>query len=1773
MKTRLILAFSLFIFCIQAVLGQVTSDFSSNIISGCSPVTVKFLDKSIGSGLRYRWSFDNGNLSTKQNPQAIFYQPGVYEVSLEVTDPSGNKDEKKVQGYITVFKNPKANLSGTPLFGCAPLVVSFSNNTILGDAPLYSSLWDFGDGNTVTASGPTHTYRTDDKFNVSLLVTDQNGCTDKISKTNYIEVDRIPDIKFIADETFNCLAPFIVNFTDQSSKTKSGDTYLWEFGDGTTSRQQNPSHTYTSTGAYTIKLTITTSNGCSSEFQRANYIKIGNIAVNFTSDKKNICAPSEVFFTNTTQPAGLKSSWDFGDGTAQANGYNVKHIYTTPGSYTVTLKVEKDAACKDQISKPNFISVIDYPTADFTYTDTTSCSIPFLFTSTSKSKNSLSDIWYLDSLEVGTSLYYANSFITFGEYNLHLVSKNQYGCKDTQSIAINIKPLDVKLESDFAGGCVPKTIAFYDQSQITEAITAKEWNFGDGNITTSLLDTVSHQYTDTGRFEVVLTITTDNGCTNSDTILIRIGQKTNPTFTINKDSFCNRNQLVLTNTTNLLYPKIESLTWHVFASDSANFDGDSLKKSIPFSQYDPEKDEHYRQYIKKKSGDYTAALITEHNMCLDTLIMPELFYIKDPLALIKIPKYNPCTLDSITFRDISKGADSIWWVIRSSTLGEIKTSDSTVTLTREVHGNSTLTLYATNYKSGCIDLDKSEVVFSEKFEPDFTLEGDPCAPANLVFNAFRLRTLTGTYKYNWTINKEYIEDHTSVFRQIVIPGDYTATLSVTQEPAGCVKEVTKPFKVTGPSVEGAVASSGSCPPLAIRLTTASDPSTYDSLYWEIEGRKIMVSSTNLINDTLFMPGRDTNNFTVVRLVGIDTNGYRGIQEFPVKVDGPASATIKIRRFIDCSSQRFILNSEVPGFDADDFSYYWDFGNGDTSTAKNAPITYANVGVYNVTLSITDTNGCVSSFTQVMDINKERVNADFDADSLETDCPPVFVQFKNLSTAISRKIVKFYWEFWDGCTSIEENPSKLYLTAGRFTVKLFVEDDYGCKDSLIYPEFVIVNGPIGSYNFDKKKGCVPLTVNFTSTTERTNFYEWDLGDGNVIENQSSYTHTYEIPGRFIPLLILNDTFGCSYTLPPIDTIYVDPYPEPDFEYTSTCVNYPISFRAKNQNALVVSEYMWEMFNPGSIDTFYGETVTYTFLDQKRPQIRLTITSRNGCKNTTLKTIELISLDAAFTSENPNTCVGTTITLKDLTISDTTLVETKWIIDGITYTDKEPSFFATKVGTVQVLLIQENVLGCKDTLDSYTLVIGDSIRPTDPEILRVTVNTNDEIQLDYKQSTNLDFKEYIIYREGTTGFNLLAAEKNNRKTSYFSNGNQTLGRSYCFKLEEKNTCGLLSDTFTDLRHCTIEIEAVGDTNKNIVTWNRYEGWNTVSVYNIYRKELNNPSVMQQIGTVSGDSNSYVDSILYCNIDYSYKVEGIEENGNLQTSWSDTANATPIWLYTPPSNTLVRATVEQDIEILIEWDSVAKSIIPISQYNLLKSWNGKNYTLLYEGSNTEFKFVDKKALVDDRSYFYQTYAIDECNDTSDIWNYGKTILLQADTSADQRPHLEWSHYMGWTEDISYYAVEIKNPDGSFMEIANFPYQDTIFTDYITNLNQRPNYCYRIVAYKEIVNNKPQIISVSNEDCSPVRSKIYYPNAFTPNADKINDFYVTPSEYIKDYEISIYNRWGEKVFQTTDISKHWDGNYLGKAAQQDAYAVIVVTTGVDLVRRVHQGTITLIR
>ncbi len=119
------------------------ADFSADTTKGCAPLTVQFKNLSTGGGLSYKWTLGNGNYSTLKDPNAIYYQPGKYEVKLEITDSLSQRKEIVKVGYIVVFKNPSASFTGSPTKGCKPLSSAFTNNSSLGDGPIKSWIWDF----------------------------------------------------------------------------------------------------------------------------------------------------------------------------------------------------------------------------------------------------------------------------------------------------------------------------------------------------------------------------------------------------------------------------------------------------------------------------------------------------------------------------------------------------------------------------------------------------------------------------------------------------------------------------------------------------------------------------------------------------------------------------------------------------------------------------------------------------------------------------------------------------------------------------------------------------------------------------------------------------------------------------------------------------------------------------------------------------------------------------------------------------------------------------------------------------------------------------------------------------------------------------------------------------------------------------------------------------------------------------------------------------------------------------------------------------------------------------------------------------------------------------------------------------------------------------------------------------------------------------------------------------------------------------------------------
>lgn len=248
-----------------------------------------------------------------------------------------------------------ADFTADTTSGFSPLLVGFTDQS-LGNPTGWN--WDFGDGATSTDQNPTHTYTVPDVYNVSLTVTKDDVPSDILVRTDYITVDATV-AEFTAD-LFTGPADLLVQFTDMSV----GDLtdWLWDFGDGNTSTDQNPAHLYTTAGVYDVTLTVTGVGGATDTITKSAYITCifnpefnANVTSGFT--------PLSVEFTDLSIGNPTEWEWDFGDGYTSTS-QNPVHIYTLPGLYTVTLRI-LNSTSENEIVKTDYIEVEAPLIADF----------------------------------------------------------------------------------------------------------------------------------------------------------------------------------------------------------------------------------------------------------------------------------------------------------------------------------------------------------------------------------------------------------------------------------------------------------------------------------------------------------------------------------------------------------------------------------------------------------------------------------------------------------------------------------------------------------------------------------------------------------------------------------------------------------------------------------------------------------------------------------------------------------------------------------------------------------------------------------------------------------------------------------------------------------------------------------------------------------------------------------------------------------------------------------------------------------------------------------------------------------------------------------------------------------------------------------------------------------------------------------------------------------------------------------------------------------------
>ena len=318
------------------------AEFSTNTISGSVPLSMQFTDRS-QNATGWNWNFGDGTNSTQQNPSHVYTQAGTYTVTLTASNAYGSSTLVsnsliKVSPIPAIVADFNSNVSsGTP-----PLTVQF-NDLTTGSPTTWE--WDLNsDGLTDSKEkNPVYQFNNPGIYTVTLRA-GSGTAWGIVKKTNYITVGNVLQATFIASPGHG-EAPLNIQFTDTSIGAPTA--WFWDFGDRTNSTQPNPMHTYSAAVNYTVNLTAINANGTDSKTLNITVheapiedkvLPVANFKFNVTSGP----APLSVLFSDLSQNAAERS-WDFNsDGAADSSDVSPVYVYTAPGNYIVSLKVNNE---------------------------------------------------------------------------------------------------------------------------------------------------------------------------------------------------------------------------------------------------------------------------------------------------------------------------------------------------------------------------------------------------------------------------------------------------------------------------------------------------------------------------------------------------------------------------------------------------------------------------------------------------------------------------------------------------------------------------------------------------------------------------------------------------------------------------------------------------------------------------------------------------------------------------------------------------------------------------------------------------------------------------------------------------------------------------------------------------------------------------------------------------------------------------------------------------------------------------------------------------------------------------------------------------------------------------------------------------------------------------------------------------------------------------------------------------------------------------------------
>ena len=1733
---------------------------ASFTVSGthCQNRAVEFTNTSsttVGEIILYRWEFGDadGSESSQENPSFVYDQPGTYTVRLTVLDSEGESDN--VEQMITVEPAPTVDFTISSADGCLSTTQTFTSS-VTGTIASYR--WDYGDGPFfTTGANGSRDFSAPGTYQVTFTATSTLGCSSSITKE--ITVYEEP----VAGFTFeNVCDGEEVQFANTSTITNGNLQYSWNFGDGSpVSTLSDPSHTYAMPGDYTVTLTTTSTDGmCESQDSQTVTVNANPVS-SFTAPA--VCLGTNASFTNNSTGSNLDFSWNFGDGNTSTQ-FEPSHPYASPGSYIVSLEVTSDDGCVDRSERR--IDIYADPVPIFFVEDNCLLNSVAFSNLTNTEGDTYTYAWDFGdpsvTTDVSTDENPSYTYGSAGTYTVTLTATTSNSCSATYQQDVVISP-HPSTNFTFVDGCKGEENTFTGTSTIAVGNTIETylWDFGDGG--TSIGATATHTYLEPGIFDVKLTTISDSGCEDELIQQITIYDEPAPNFSF--DGACEGNEITFTN-------------------ESTVLGGGSLNYTWDFGDTSPTVNTVNPTHTYAAQGIYTVTLTVRHNVpagC-EAVIQRDVEIFQDLTSSFTVGP--ECLGDAVTFDNtsIGTGLSFLWNFGDGNTSTQFEPSH-----TYASPGSYITTLLVTS-NDGCTRISEERVDIYADPIPVFFVE-DNCLLNSVAFSNLT-NTEGDTYTYAWDFGDPSVTTDVSTDENPSYTygsaGTYTVTLTATTSNScsatyqqdvvisphpstnftfvdGCKGEentfTSTSTIAVGNTIEtylwdfgdggtsiGATATHTYLEPgiFDVKLTTISDSGCEDELIQQItiydepapdfsfdgacEGNEITFT-----NESTVLGGGSLNytwdfgdtSPTVNTVNPTHTYAAQGIYTVTLTVrhNVPAGCEAVIQRdveiFQDLTSS-FTVGPECLG-DAVTFdntsigtglSFLWNFGDGNTSTQFEPSHTYASPGSYITTLLVTSNDGCTRISEERVDIYADPIPVFF----VEDNCLLNSVVFSNL-TNTEGDTYTYAWDFGDPSVttdvSTDENPSYTYSTAGIYTVRLTATTSNGCVafyegdvEIWDHPE---ANFDIPNVAFAVSDGCEGVVVELPNTStivagQSIVSYEWDFGDGSGSTLETG-SHAYDAPGVYDVSLTAISANGCEDRI--TQQVTITGKPVPNFSFGGTCDGNVVEFI----NESTVSEgnltYIWD-FGDGSatsseIDPMheYATQGTYTVSLEARNNV-------GGCFTTITKEVEIFQqLTSSF--EFVPVCFGDEVTFNNTSIG--TGVEFLWNFgDGNTSTFFEPSHLYESPGSYIVNLLVTSSDGCSRTSER-----------------RVDIYENPTPVFFFDNSCEGDEVLFTNLTDESIG-----------ALSYqwdFGDGNNSTEKEPIHSYEVFGTY-TVSLTVTTPDNCEATVT------------------NTIEIFEIPVADFTVGDVC--VGFPSEFTNQSVGDVASYLWDFGDLTNSTTENPTKQYQSPGTYNVTLTIVSTNGcTHSITQQAIVNELPVA-DFDATDVCIGDATVFTDKSTDNSSTTTFQWDfgdGSSSiaqnpthtysspgtyavDLTITSAEGCVDASSKLVVVFELPEANAGQDTTiSRGASVQLQASGGL----FYQWSPITGLDNST------IPNP------IAR-PLENTVYTVTVTDENG--------------CQSSDEVMVTLREDFQIVAT-----NVFTPDGNGQNDQWVIPNaDAFDQVQVKVYDRYGVLVFEDNDYQNDWEGTRGTDILPDGTYYYLITFPGTDIN---YSGALTLLR